>query len=131
MTSSPWNLVLIFIGGGLGASCRWLLDNTIARFVRTDLWPVGILTVNMLGCLLIGLLFGALIREKETASWIWPFAATGFLGGFTTFSTFALQLLEQYLAKQWGVSLAYACGSVVLGFLLVLGGYMLGRNLQI
>lgn len=119
------NLALIFVGGGLGACARWLIDNVIAEKVRAGLWPLGTMTVNLLGCLLIGVLLGVLSRERDPASWIWLVAATGFLGGLTTFSAFGLQLFEQVLTKQWGTALLYALVSVAGGLLLVWAGYAL------
>ena len=122
------HLAFIFIGGGLGACFRHYLDGFIAKTIRSGLWPWGTFIVNMAGCFLIGLLLAWLLRQRESASWVWPLAATGFLGGFTTFSTFCLQLTEQYLDKQWGWAVAYGLGSVIAGFLLVLAGYCLLKS---
>lgn len=89
---------------------------------------MGTFVVNMLGCALIGLLLGALSNSKGDSSWVWILGAVGFLGAFTTFSSFCLQLFEQYMDRQWGMALAYVLASVVVGFLLVLAGYSLVKQ---
>jgi len=88
------NFVYIFIGGGLGAVSRFALSSavqTLAEQTRLHRIPVGILACNLLGSLLIGALFGYIASRYEGhPAWLHPFAVTGFLGAFTTFSTFAL-----------------------------------------
>lgn len=85
------HVFLIFLGGGLGSVARWGLSSglqTLAKNTSLKNFPIGILTCNVLGCFLIGCLFGFL-TSKTTPAWVMPLLATGFLGGFTTFSTFA------------------------------------------
>ena len=88
------NLFYIFIGGGLGAVSRFALSSAVqalAEQTRLHRIPVGILTCNIFGSLLIGALFGFIAsRSDGHPAWLHPFAVTGFLGAFTTFSTFAL-----------------------------------------
>ena len=88
------NLFFIFIGGGLGAISRFALSSgvqTLAEQSRLHRIPLGILTCNLLGSFLIGALFGYIAsRSDGHPAWLHPFAVTGFLGAFTTFSTFAL-----------------------------------------
>lgn len=84
----------IFLGGGLGAVSRFGLSSgiqTLAEHTRLHRFPIGILACNLLGSFLIGCLFGYIAsRGNEHPAWLHPFAVTGFLGAFTTFSTFAL-----------------------------------------
>jgi len=88
------NFVYIFIGGGLGAVSRFALSSAVqslAEQTKLHRIPVGILACNLLGSLLIGALFGYIASRSEGhPAWLHPFAITGFLGAFTTFSTFAL-----------------------------------------
>lgn len=128
MLSSWHNALLVFLGGGMGACSRWLLDRWVASLLKTGVWPMGTFVVNMLGCALIGVLFGVLSRSKGDPAWVWMLGAVGFLGAFTTFSSFCLQLFEQYMERQWGVALAYILASVACGFLLVLAGYSLAKH---
>lgn len=84
----------IFLGGGLGAVSRFGLSSSVqmlAEHTRLQRLPVGILVCNLLGSFLIGCLFGYVASRSESPpAWLHPLAVTGFLGAFTTFSTFAL-----------------------------------------
>ena len=86
--------IYIFLGGGLGAVSRFGLSSgiqTLAEHTRLHRFPVGILVCNLLGSFLIGCIFGYIAsRGNEHPAWLHPLAITGFLGAFTTFSTFAL-----------------------------------------
>ena len=83
-------LLVIGIGGALGATARWSI-NEIADVVATDApasWPWAPLIVNLIGCALIGLA-AAFVDPTSRA---WAFAVTGVLGGFTTYSAFAVEV---------------------------------------
>ncbi|MFK7909359.1 MAG: fluoride efflux transporter CrcB [Akkermansiaceae bacterium] len=88
------NLLYIFLGGGLGAISRYSLSSgiqSLAENTRLHRLPVGIFACNLLGCFFIGLLFGWIAsRNGEHPAWLHPLTVTGFLGAFTTFSSFAL-----------------------------------------
>ena len=88
------NLLYIFLGGGLGAVSRFALSSGVqqlAENTRLQRFPIGILLCNLLGCFLIGLIIGFMAaRHQESWARLHPFAVAGFLGSFTTFSTFAL-----------------------------------------
>lgn len=83
-------ILLIMIGGSLGALCRYAITLLAAR-LWGNTFPWGTLVVNLIGCFLIGLVFGL----AERASWVTPlfrlFFVTGFLGALTTFSSFAME----------------------------------------
>ena len=106
------NLLLslpVMLGGALGALCRVKADAAISTAMGGH-FPLGILCVNMAGSLLMGLLMGGLARledgvpvpegedvrsaAEESAAWLGAFFGTGFLGGFTTFSSFALDTVR-------------------------------------
>lgn len=89
-------------------------------------WPWGIFLVNMLGCLAIGVATGVLAdaraRNVRVPTWWRPLVVTGFLGGFTTFSTYILEvvvLIESGVASATLVAVTYLIGSVVIGVLAV------------
>jgi len=87
-------ILYIFLGGGLGAISRFAVSSgvqTIAANTRLQKFPIGILVCNILGSFIIGLIIG-FMATRHTESWarLHPFAIAGFLGSFTTFSTFAL-----------------------------------------
>ncbi len=113
--------LLVFAGGGLGAVSRWLLSDAVQRHAPwAELMPWGTLAVNVLGSLLLGFimaasLHGFLSREQRL---LW---ATGFAGGFTTFSTFSYEtakLLEDaplYAAANIALNLTLGLLAVYIG----------------
>ncbi len=120
------NLFFIFIGGGLGAISRFALSSgvqTLAEQTRLHRIPLGILTCNLLGSFLIGALFGYIAsRSNGHPAWLHPFAVTGFLGAFTTFSTFALDTQKLFSSAPMlaiiniAVSVLGCLAAVWLGF---------------
>lgn len=87
----------IFIGGGSGALCRWLLALAGRRWLPGTL-PSGTLAANCLGCFLMGLLGAMAFRQVAESGWLRPpiytGLTTGFLGGLTTFSTFSYESIR-------------------------------------
>ena len=88
------NLLYIFLGGGLGAVTRFGLASVIQKLVagdKTQQFPLGIFSCNIIGCFLIGCIIGYLAQRPHLGEgWHHPALVIGFLGGFTTFSSFAL-----------------------------------------
>ena len=83
-------------------------------------FPLGILACNLLGCFLIGCLFGALTQKQAT--WVFPLLVTGFLGGFTTFSTFGRDTVEAFHEGLPAIALLNIVLSVLLGLAAVWAG---------
>lgn len=115
-------LVLIAAGGGVGAVFRYLISGWVQRGVTG--FPVGTLTVNVFGCLLIGFLGalatssgGRLTPELRFALMI------GVLGGFTTFSTFGLETIELAEEHEFVKAALYIALSNVIGLAAVWLGY--------
>ena len=97
---------------------------------RFDGFPWGTLAVNAIGCLVIGLLWGAAeARGVPAAAQLRVFAFAGLLGGFTTFSSFGLETLLLLETGQWPQALAYAGASVAGGVVLVAAGLVTARAL--
>lgn len=105
------------LGGFVGSVARyavalWLGGSTAGRF------PWATFGVNVVGCLLIGLLAGVFARSPTPES-VRLFLVTGLLGGFTTFSAFGLETLGLLRRGDVGLALSYALGSVLLSLLAV------------
>ena len=121
------SFLLVFLGGGLGSGLRYLV--TIAMNQYSKVLPFGTFTVNMLGCLLIGLVLGYAQKENTLTSNQTLLLATGFCGVFTTFSAFANENLELIRNGELFNFSIYAIGSVFLGIVLILIGYLLVNKL--
>lgn len=119
------NCLLIFLGGGLGALARFGLSQWIASLAAIR-FPLGILICNLVGCLLIGYAVGQ--TSKNIPDWVGPFLIIGFLGGFTTFSTFASDSLNHFHAGEPHLALGNIVLSVVPGLAAVWLGLRLAAS---
>ena len=117
------SFLLVFLGGGLGSGLRYLVS--IAMNQYSKVLPYGTFIVNMLGCLLIGLILGYAQKENTLTSNQTLLLATGFCGGFTTFSAFANENLELIKNGELFNFSAYTIGSVLIGILAVFIGFYL------
>ncbi len=109
--------VALFIGMGslIGGILRYMLSQLIQNRALST-FPYGTLTVNILGCFLIGIVFGLAERVGMAQEWK-LFIVTGVLGGFTTFSAFSYESISLMRDGQAGTALIYVAASVVLGLL--------------
>lgn len=108
-------LLTIGTGSFIGGVSRYLLSQFIqSKYLTT--FPFGTLGVNILGCFLIGLVFGWSERGNMTQDWR-LFLATGVLGGFTTFSAFSNETIILLRYGQLWYAFAYICSSILLGIL--------------
>lgn len=114
-------LLLVFAGGGLGAVCRFLL--TAALSGKLGNFPLGTFAANVFGSLLMGLVVGILAGRHES---IRLFVAVGFLGGFTTFSSFSAETLTLIHGGQFFSVAVNIVGSVAAGLLACAVGLKLG-----
>ena len=115
------SFLLVFLGGGLGSGLRYLITGFMNQYSKV--LPYGTFTVNMLGCLLIGLILGYAQKENTLTSNQTLLLATGFCGGFTTFSAFANENLELIKNGEiFNLSL-YIFGSIIVGVLAVFIGF--------
>lgn len=122
------SLLLVAGGGAIGAALRYSVSVALKPYTASNLWAT--LGVNLLGSLLIGILFGVLARSPLTNEPLKLALAVGVLGGFTTFSAFSFELLQLLERREVLAACLYAGGSVLGGLLLVLLGYWLTRGLS-
>lgn len=119
-------ILFVGLGGFAGSVLRYLAGKAAVALDFTS-YPYATLTVNLVGCLLIGLFWGILDRTR-LADFLNPLLVVGFCGGFTTFSSFAGELWRMTDRGAWFPAVAYLTVSVVVGVLLVAAGrYMAGR----
>ena len=121
-------LLAVAIGGGLGSSVRYLTSAAGYRVFGLG-FPVATLAVNLAGCLLIGIAFALAEDRGVMGPATRLFVMTGFLGGLTTFSTFALETVDYAHMSSFGVAAANVIASNLGGFAAVVLGQWLVRTL--
>ena len=122
------NYLLVFVGGGAGASLRHLVNVSCARWLGTA-FPWGTFIINISGSIVMGLIAGYLAFKGE-ASQPWRlFLMTGILGGYTTFSAYSLDAALLYERGELVAALLYVLGSVVLSIAGLFAGLALVRHL--
>ena len=116
-------VALVGIGSFIGGTLRYLIAQMVqSKFLSA--FPFGTLTVNIIGCLVIGIVFG--LSEKLNLSPEWRlFLATGICGGFTTFSAFSLETMQLLRVGQIFYGLLYVATSILVGLLAVYLGMTL------
>ena len=117
------SFLLVFLGGGLGSALRYLVASAMNQYSKV--LPFGTFTVNILGCLFIGMILGYAQKENTLTSNQILLLATGFCGGFTTFSAFANENLELIKNGEIFNFSFYTISSVLIGISAVYIGFYL------
>lgn len=123
--TDPLLVASVALGGGLGSLARYALNQAVPTRAG---WPVGTLAENLAGAFLLGLLLQGLLRrghETPRRRWARLTLGTGALGGFTTYSAFALELHGLLADGRTGLAAGYALVSVVGGTIACVGGVAL------
>ncbi len=119
--------VVVFLGGGLGAVLRHGINLLTARLFPGFGFPIATLTINVTGSIVMGVL-AAIFAFKGGGAQQWRlFLTTGILGGYTTFSTFSLDVALLYERGDLGQAVLYVVASVVLSIVGILAGLALTR----
>jgi CrcB protein len=120
-------LSAIAVGGVLGTLARYALQAAFPHVVTEFGWAT--FGVNVVGCFLIGVLMVVLTRHYPDSALLRPFLGVGVLGGFTTFSAYALDIDQAFLAGAVGTALAYLLATVVAALVAVWAGSTVARRL--
>ncbi|MBV1915938.1 MAG: fluoride efflux transporter CrcB [Pseudomonadales bacterium] len=121
-------LIAIALGGAVGSVARFLAANAAAEQFGTR-FPYGTLMVNLVGSFLIGLMYVLIVEKFKLSAEIRGLVMVGFLGAFTTFSTFSLELLDMLKSGALLGAGFYISVSVIIGVINVWLGMQLGKNL--
>ena len=127
MNSAVINILLVGAGSCLGGIARYLVGKGLQSVCHNAVFPWGTFAVNVVGCFIIGLIYGFIDRGGHMTDGMRLFLTVGFCGGFTTFSTF---IHENYLLLNASGHLTlalYVAASVAAGFLMVYAAYALTR----
>lgn len=119
-------LLLVFIGGGFGSVLRFVISKHLNQ---EGLLPVGTLSVNILGSLLIGIVLGMGMKQQLISEDTTLLLATGFCGGFTTFSAFTYENQVFLKSGDYFTLGLYLLLSITLGIAAVFGGLYISKLL--
>jgi CrcB protein len=124
------NLILVGVGGMLGSMLRYWLSGVAQRSFSGS-FPLGTLTVNVLGCLVVGA-FWSLVEYRQ---WFTPetriFVTIGILGGFTTFSAFGYETFALLRDGQHAAAILNVLANVLVGTLAVIVGWVAAKSFAI
>ena len=108
-------ILIVGVGSFAGGALRYILSVGLSKLGRLWAFPIGIMLINILGCFLIGVLYGY-FKSKATTDPVLPLLLmTGVLGGFTTFSTFSFETIQLLQQNEWLKAVLYVVGSVGVG----------------
>lgn len=119
---SPAEALLLGVAGGVGAVARYVIDTAVSRRVKAWL-PIATILINVTGSLLLGVIAGAVLAGADPA--LQAVLGTGFLGGYTTFSTASYQSVSLALSGRWGAAVVNGVGTMALCLAAALAGLAL------
>ena len=115
-------VILIAVGGALGSVCRYLLATAVQRY-SSPFFPYGTFVVNVLGCLVFGVIMGAARQRFVLGPSERAFLLIGILGGFTTFSTFTYETLALLQDGEFVRAFTNVGGQIIVGLVALWAGY--------
>ncbi|MFZ4414200.1 MAG: fluoride efflux transporter CrcB [Bacteroidales bacterium] len=121
-------LFIVGSGGFFGSSARYLTQVMINKYFPSS-FPYGTFSINVSGSLLIGIIFALSEKGNILSPEVRMFLATGFCGGFTTFSTFSYEILQQLRDGEIFLASIYIFSSIIFGLLAAYAGFYLIKSL--
>ncbi|SIN77721.1 fluoride efflux transporter CrcB [Halodesulfovibrio marinisediminis] len=121
-------IILLFCAGGLGSLSRYLLSGVFQRAINIS-FPIGTYLVNIIGCFLFGLIWAYAQDRLSLSPDFRAIVLTGFMGAFTTFSTFIFESTALLDSTQWPYFLLNVVGQIITGVILLKFGLSLGKLL--
>jgi CrcB protein len=121
---TPLLFLALALAGGVGAMSRFALDGVI-RARTAGAAPWGTITINLSGSLVLGILTGLAAASLLPQGWL-AIAGTGFLGGYTTFSTASVETVRILQERRWGAGIVVALGTLVAAIALAGLGLWVG-----
>jgi fluoride exporter len=116
--------LVIALGGALGALSRYALGTAVQR-ASGGAFPLGTFIVNIVGCLLYGAIYGWLQKKLDLSPQVQLALLTGFMGAFTTFSTYAHETVKLLQDGRIGLAVINVVGQTVIGLLFIFAGLRL------
>lgn len=126
MMTNLWVWLAVAAGGAIGAAARYGVSVLAARLLGPA-FPWGTLAANILGCFAMGMLVSWFVGREQSLMALRAFLGVGLLGGFTTFSTFAFDVVTLYRDRTVALAAAYLLASVVLSVIGLIAGLAAGR----
>lgn len=123
-----WTYFAIAVGGVLGCWARYAMTGLIQSIFGRD-FPYATLSINVLGSFLMGFLFIETLERLSSTPELRTGILTGFLGGYTTFSTFSMESILLIEEGEMAKAVMYVLSSVLVGLLAAFGGAYIARNL--
>ena len=116
---------MVGLGGAIGSMMRY---GTGLLLKSINIFPVGTLTVNLVGSFLIGIIAGIATNNPKFQEEWYLLLAVGICGGFTTFSALSLEGIQMIQQQKLMLFLSYALSSILLGLLFTFGGYRISSS---
>ena len=117
--------LIVALGGAIGSVLRYLLSAWTLNHAVDWRFPIGTFTVNIIGCLMIGILAGLVVKHHFFSPEVRLFLITGIAGGFTTFSAFGIETFYLLRRDEILIAASYVISSVVVGLVVVWVGFYL------